>query len=64
MESEGATMLTPKRIIMFGAIIGSTVGGWAPTLWGSSGFSMSAMLLSIVGGLLGIWAGVKLADRF
>jgi len=57
-------MLTGKRIIMFGAIVGSTVGGCAPMLWGASGFSMSAMILSIVGGLLGIWAGVKLADRF
>jgi outer membrane lipoprotein SlyB len=50
-------MLTPKRAIMIGMIAGSLLGGWLPTLWGDSGFSIAAIVGSTFGGLAGIWAG-------
>jgi uncharacterized membrane protein YeaQ/YmgE (transglycosylase-associated protein family) len=53
--------MSAKRLIMIGMIIGSTVGGWLPTLWGASGFSLSSVLGSVVGGLAGIWLGYKLS---
>ena len=53
-------MFTPKRAIMIGMIAGSVLGGWLPTLWGDSGFSMSAVIGSTFGGLAGIWAGWRI----
>jgi hypothetical protein len=48
-----------KLFIWAGLFIGSTVGGFLPLLWGESAFSLSSVVLSAVGGLVGIWAGVK-----
>jgi hypothetical protein len=43
-------------------LAGSTIGGLVPLLWGDSGLSLTAVLLSGVGGLVGLWVGVKLSD--
>ena len=40
-------------------IIGSSIGGYLPLLWGGSVLSMSSIFLSAVGGFLGIWLGYK-----
>ena len=48
-------------MITLGVTIGSTVGALLPQLWGDSDFlSLSSMALGFVGGIIGIWAGVKL----
>jgi hypothetical protein len=44
------------------AMLGMFVGGYVPTLWGASSFSLSSLLLSGVGGVAGVWFGVRLAD--
>ena len=49
-----------KKLIWFGAIVGSTLGGCVPNLWHASVFSLSGLLFSTLGGLAGIW----LAWRF
>jgi uncharacterized membrane protein YeaQ/YmgE (transglycosylase-associated protein family) len=41
-------------------IVGSAVGGYLPVLWGGDFFSFSSLILSGVGGILGIW----LRNRF
>jgi hypothetical protein len=41
--------------IWFCALIGSTVGGFIPTLWGADLVSYTSVLLSGVGGFAGIW---------
>ncbi len=51
-----------KIIISSGAFFGSTLGGYIPTLWGGSVFSLSSILLSVVGGLIGIWIGYRIAQ--
>jgi uncharacterized membrane protein len=51
-----------KKLIWGGMFVGSTAGGFLPMLWNSSAFSMSSVLLSAVGGVLGIYAGLKLAQ--
>lgn len=43
-------------------IAGSTIGSFVPLLWGDSALSMSSILLSAVGGVFGIWAGLRLSD--
>ena len=55
--------MNDKRLIMFGMIVGSVLGGWLPSLWGAGGFNMTSIVTSTVGGLAGIWAGWKLANR-
>ena len=45
---------------MFGAIVGSTVGGFIPSLWHASMFSVWGVILSTIGGVVGIWAAWKI----
>ena len=34
-----------------------------PLIWGGSELSMSGVLLGAVGGILGIWAGLKISQQ-
>lgn len=54
--------MSSKRTIMIGMILGSTLGGWLPSLWGAGAFSLTSILLATVGGLLGIWIGYRIAN--
>jgi len=47
-------------MIMLGMIIGSFAGGYMPTLLGADTFSMTSLLGSVVGGILGIWLAYRL----
>lgn len=49
-----------RRAVLWGGMIGMTLGGYMPTLWGDSMFSFTAMLLSAVGAFGGIWLGYRL----
>lgn len=51
-----------KIIIGSGAFFGSTIGGYIPVLWGGSVFSLSSILLGVVGGLIGIWMGYRISQ--
>lgn len=54
--------MSRKTFIWGGLFIGSTIGSIMPNLWGSGMLSMSGIILSAVGGIIGIWAGLKLAS--
>jgi hypothetical protein len=41
--------------------LGSLVGGFVPVLWGDSGFSLAAVVTTAVGGIVGLWLGVRLS---
>ncbi|HVZ51306.1 MAG TPA: hypothetical protein VG986_05025 [Pseudolabrys sp.] len=43
--------------IWLGILIGSTIGGFVPELWGAGMLSYSSVALSTVGGLAGLWLG-------
>lgn len=45
--------------IWLGVLIGSTIGGFIPELWGGDLFSYSSVLFSGIGGFVGIWLGYK-----
>jgi hypothetical protein len=49
-----------RTYIWIGILIGSTIGGLVPSLWGGDMFSYSGLLLSGVGAFVGLWLGFKL----
>ena len=49
-------------MIWIGLFVGSTIGSFLPLIWGASELSMSGVLFGAVGGILGIWAGLKLSQ--
>ncbi len=51
-----------KSLIMIGAIVGLFIGSYVPLLWGASIFSVSSVLLSAIGGFLGIWIGFRFSS--
>jgi hypothetical protein len=55
--------MSARRLIWIGAIVGSTIGGLVPALWKASMLSMWGLILSTVGGVVGIWAGWKLSQN-
>jgi hypothetical protein len=50
--------MSRKKFIMIGMFMGSTIGGYAPVLFGADSLSVS-LVGSTIGGLLGIWAAFK-----
>lgn len=54
--------MSPKLYITLGLVIGTTVGGYVPLLWGDASlFSFSSTILTFVGGLIGVWAGYQMS---
>lgn len=51
-----------RTVVFAGMAIGSTVGDFVPSLWGGSALSVAGVLLSIVGAIGGIWAGVRVGQ--
>lgn len=51
-----------QKLVWFGVFVGSTVGGFIPTLWGDSFMSMSSVIFTAIGGFLGIWLGWKIGE--
>ena len=47
--------MSPKALYFLGATIGGTLGGLIPDLWHAGMFSGWGILLSTVGGVVGIW---------
>jgi uncharacterized membrane protein YeaQ/YmgE (transglycosylase-associated protein family) len=54
--------MSTKTLVFLGMFIGSIVGGYLPSLWGADIFSMWSLVLSAVGGLLGIWVGYRMGN--
>jgi predicted MFS family arabinose efflux permease len=51
----------PSRALIWAAIlIGSTIGGLVPELWGAEMLSYTSLLLSGIGALVGLWIAFKM----
>ena len=53
--------MSNRSLYLLGAGIGGTAGGFLPALWGASDFSGWAILLSMVGGFVGLWVAYKIS---
>jgi len=51
-----------NKLVWLFLFIGSSIGGFIPTLWDSSFISMSGIFGSAIGGLIGIWIGWKIGE--
>ena len=51
-----------RSLTIFGMVVGSTLGGIAPMMVG--GGLISSLAGSVIGGVLGIWAGVRANEWF
>jgi len=51
-----------RRIIWLFLGIGSTIGGYIPSLWGAGIFSFSSLILGALGGFAGIWVGNQISE--
>jgi hypothetical protein len=51
-----------KTLVWIGVFAGSALGGYVPSLFGAEMFSMWGLLGSTVGGIAGVFAGLKLGD--
>jgi uncharacterized membrane protein YeaQ/YmgE (transglycosylase-associated protein family) len=49
-------------LIWIGLTIGSAIGSYLPSLWGEGMFSISSIICSTIGGLIGIWLGFKFSQ--
>ena len=51
-----------RSAIAMCATFGMLVGGFVPTMWGASSLGLQSLLFSGVGGVAGIWAGLRIAE--
>jgi hypothetical protein len=54
--------VSKKSLIWIGMTVGSIAGGYLPALWGGDLLSFSGVILSTVGGFLGIWIGYRFGE--
>jgi hypothetical protein len=50
-----------RSVIGLSILVGSTLGGYLPVLWGSSSFSVMSLFFGALGGIAGVWVGVRLS---
>ena len=51
-----------RGVIGICTTFGLIAGGYVPALWGASDFSLWSILFAALGGIAGLWLGVKLSD--
>ena len=51
-----------RSVIGLCAMVGLTAGGYLPVLWGASAFSLTSILFSGIGGVAGVWLGVRISE--
>jgi hypothetical protein len=50
-----------RSLIGLFALVGGTVGSFAPALWGGSSLSLASILCGLVGGVAGVWFGARVS---
>jgi hypothetical protein len=52
-----------RSVIGLCTTLGTIVGSYAPSLWGAGSFSLTSVLFAAVGGVAGLWLGVRLSTN-
>lgn len=55
--------MSRKTLVYIGMVVGSSIGGYIPVLFGADLLSFSSLFFSLIGGLVGIWIGYKAGGR-
>lgn len=55
-------LIAMKGLIYGSVLVFSTIGGYIPTLWHASFFSISSIIGGIIGTAVGIWVAVKASN--
>lgn len=61
-KSDTVMSMSSQKIIWIAVFIGSSVGSYLPVLWGGSFLSFSSVLGSGIGGLVGLFVGIKIGS--
>ena len=51
-----------RSVISLCAVFGTVIGGFVPALWGNNGIGLAGVLFGALGGIAGLWLGVRLSD--
>ncbi len=51
-----------KTVVFICMSVGSLIGGYLPVLFGVSAFSFTSVITSAVGGIIGVFVGLRLGD--
>jgi hypothetical protein len=51
-----------KKVLWICLLVGSTAGGFLPTLFGFSSLGAVSLLFSGVGGVAGVWAAARISE--
>ena len=51
-----------KKFVWIGLFVGSAIGNMLPMLWGGDAISISGVLFSMIGGIVGIWLGYRIGQ--
>jgi hypothetical protein len=51
-----------KSVIGLCVGFGFFVGGYVPTVWGASSFSLASVVFGLAGAVLGAWGGARLSS--
>jgi hypothetical protein len=51
-----------RGVIGLCVLVGSFVGGYVPVLWGASSLGGESLLFGALGGIVGVFAGVRISE--
>jgi hypothetical protein len=51
-----------RSLISLCAVAGTVIGGFVPALWGNNGIGLEGVLFGALGGVAGVWLGLRLSD--
>jgi hypothetical protein len=51
-----------RSVIGLCTTFGTVAGAYVPALWGSGSFSLTSVVFAALGGIAGLWLGVRLTD--
>jgi hypothetical protein len=50
-----------RSVIGLCATFGTIAGGYVPSLWGAGSFSLSSVAFAALGGIAGVWVGLRVS---